>query len=88
MLTPGSMIRKSILHLGSAKILPKEFLNKKKNRVSGMLIKREVKMPAETALFSPPGFPAVRDFIIRRETVIGMPEEERVISTPISERAI
>lgn len=88
MLTPGRIIRNRVLHLGSAKILPREFLKIKKNNVSGTLIRREVKMPAETTLFSPLGLPAVRDLIIKRETVMGIPEAERVINTPIRERAI
>ena len=54
----------------------------------GRLIISEVKMPAETALFSPRTFPTVRDFIISLETVIGIPDAERVMSTPIRDSAI
>lgn len=76
------------MHLGSAKIADSELLKIKKSAVMGMLINKEVKIPAETALFSPLTLPVARDLIISLETVIGMPDAERVISTPISDSAI
>ena len=88
MLTPGRMIKNKVLHLGSAKMLDSEFLKTKKNAVIGRLIISEVRIPAETALFSPLTPPIARDFIISLETVIGMPDADKVIRTPISDSAI
>lgn len=45
-------------------------------------------IPAETVVFTPSLFFEVFSFIIKRETVIGIPDAESVISTPITESAI
>lgn len=87
-ITPGSMIRKSEADLLSAKIKEREFLKIKKIEQSAQLIKRLVKIPAETVLFCSSKRRAVFSFIISLETVIGMPEAEIVINTPITESAI
>ena len=54
----------------------------------GTLTARVAIIPAETALFSPSLLFAVRSFIISRETVMGIPDAERVINNPIMESAI
>jgi len=63
-------------------------LNKNSVKHKKPLMARLVKMPAETVLFSSSKCFAVRSLTIRRETVIGMPEADIVIKTPITERAI
>lgn len=60
----------------------------KKKADSVELTIRAVIIPAETALFSPFIFFAVRSFIISRDTVMGIPEAEIVISTPTRDSAI
>ena len=86
--TPGSMIKNKILHLESAKIKLSEFLKIKKKAQTGRLTARVAIIPAETALFSPLSLLAVRSLIIKRDTVMGIPEAERVIKSPIIDSAI
>ena len=85
--SPGSTTRKMLTHRSSAK--RNESLPRAKNSNSsrGRAMPNVSAMPAVITLFTLSFLPSERYFVIRRETVMGVPEQVTVSKNPNTESA-
>ena len=84
---PGRITKKIFKHLSSAKRKESLLFKRKKIKQTGIASVRVYKIPAVITFLFLSNLPSAEYFVIRRDTVMGVPEQIRVKIKPKTERA-